>query len=94
MQLQKRTANAAAFTLAQFLLGSKRYDPDTGRYLVTDAADRERGYKTVIIDESSMLTEDQLAATFDAIEAQAGRTANPGRRSPAAAADWRWPSVR
>jgi ATP-dependent exoDNAse (exonuclease V) alpha subunit len=60
-----------AFTLALFLLGLGRYNPETGRYSVTEAANRERGYKTVIIDESSMLTEDQLAATFDAIETTA-----------------------
>jgi ATP-dependent exoDNAse (exonuclease V) alpha subunit len=52
-------------------LGLGRYNPESGRYSVTEAANRERGYKTVIIDESSMLTEDQLAATFDAIETTA-----------------------
>jgi hypothetical protein len=71
VQMQRRAAGASAFTLAQFLLGSGRYDPETGRYLVTGAADRENGFKTVIIDESSMLTEDQLAATLDAIETSA-----------------------
>jgi hypothetical protein len=71
VQMQKRAKNAQAFTLAQFLLGLGRYNPETGRYSVTEAANRERGYKTVIIDEASMLTEDQLAATFDAIETTA-----------------------
>ena len=68
VQMQKRAKSAQAFKLAQFLLGLGRYDPLTGRYKVTDVANRERGFKTVIIDESSMLTEDQLAATLDAIE--------------------------
>jgi hypothetical protein len=71
VQMQKRGKNAQAFTLAQFLLGLGRYNRETRRYSVTEATNRERGFKTVIIDESSMLTEDQLAATFDAIETTA-----------------------
>ena len=68
VQMQRRAESAQAFTLAQFLLSLGRYDPPTGRYEITDASNRERGFKTVVIDESSMLTEDQLAATLDAIE--------------------------
>ncbi len=71
VQMQKRAGNAQAYTLAQFLLTLGRYHPRTGRYLVTEQANRERGFKTVIIDECSMLTEDQLAATLDAIETTA-----------------------
>jgi hypothetical protein len=71
VQMQKRATNAQAYTLAQFLLALGRYDPQTGAYRATGDANRERGYKTVIIDECSMLTEDQLAATLDAIEATA-----------------------
>ena len=71
VQMQRRTEGAEALTLAQFLLRLDRYDPQTGRYLVTGEANRERGFKTVIIDECSMLTEDQLAATLDAIETTA-----------------------
>jgi superfamily I DNA and/or RNA helicase len=59
------------YTLAQFLLALGRYDPLTGAYRVTDDANRERGFKTVVIDECSMLTEDQLAATIDAIKTTA-----------------------
>jgi hypothetical protein len=62
VQMQKRASSAQAYTLAQFLLARGRYDPLTGAYRVTDDANRERGFKTVIIDECSMLTEDQLAA--------------------------------
>lgn len=68
VQMQRNTEKAQARTLAQFLLGLERYDADTGRYLMDAAAGRERGFKTVIIDESSMLTEEQLAATLDALE--------------------------
>lgn len=71
VQMQKRANNAQAYTLAQFLLKYGRYDPQTGAYRVTDDANRERGFKTVVIDECSMLTEDQLVATFDAIETTA-----------------------
>lgn len=70
LPLQHHKQETRALTLAQFLLDRGRYDPDTGIYSVTGTGEnREKGYKTVIIDEASMLTEDQLAATFDAIEA-------------------------
>ena len=71
VQMQKRANNAQAYTLAQFLLALGRYNPLTGAYRVTNVANRERGFKTVVIDECSMLTEDQLAATLDAIETTA-----------------------
>lgn len=55
------------YTIAQFLVPT-RYDTDTGRYIVTgDAATRRKTFKTVVIDEASMLTEMQLAATLDAL---------------------------
>ena len=55
-----------AQTLAQFLIRAKRYDPDTGRYQINpDAAPLK--YDTVIVDEASMLTEDQLAALIDSL---------------------------
>jgi len=68
VQMQRRSTGAKAFTLAQFLLRLGRYDPASGAYKVTGEANREGGFATVIIDECSMLTEDQLAATLDAIE--------------------------
>ena len=71
VQMQRHAGDARAFTLAQFLLTLGRYDLRTENYLVTGEANRERGFKTVVIDESSMLTEDQLAATLDAIETTA-----------------------
>lgn len=55
-------------TIAQFLLGLKRYDGSTGRYFVNPEAPRANGHKTVVVDESSMLTEDQLAALVDGLE--------------------------
>ncbi|WP_164586733.1 AAA family ATPase [Rhizobium ruizarguesonis] len=68
VQMQKKAGDVKAFTLAQFLLGFNRYDGQTGAYLVTDTPDRENGFATVVIDEASMLTEDQLAATLDALD--------------------------
>ncbi|WP_201729473.1 AAA family ATPase [Acidocella sp. C78] len=68
VQMQKKAGDVKAFTLAQFLLGLDRYDTQTGAYLVTNAPSRENGFATVVIDEASMLTEDQLAATLDAID--------------------------
>lgn len=55
-------------TVAQFLNGLDRYDGKTGRYYVNAEADRSGAHATVIIDECSMLTEEQLAALLDAVE--------------------------
>lgn len=55
-------------TVAQFLNGLERYDGNTGRYYVNEDAGRSAVHATVIIDECSMLTEEQLAALLDAVE--------------------------
>jgi hypothetical protein len=55
-------------TVAQFLLGLQRYDGNTGRYYVNVKAPRSSAHKTVVIDECSMLTEEQLAALLDAVK--------------------------
>lgn len=55
-----------AKTLAQFLIKGQRYDPETGRYFLNPDAEVVK-YDTVIIDESSMLTEEQLAALLDSL---------------------------
>jgi len=69
VRLETATQLDGGQTLAQFLLKKDRYDPQLGRYLVTgDASRRESGFKTVVIDECSMLTEEQLAATLDALD--------------------------
>jgi len=69
VQLEQKTKQVGnGQTLAQFLMRTgQRYDPETGRYLVTRSPSRCSDYKTVIIDECSMLTEEQLAATLDAL---------------------------
>ncbi|HET6145565.1 MAG TPA: AAA family ATPase [Candidatus Acidoferrales bacterium] len=57
-----------AFTIAQFLYQQDRYDGSSGRYILTDGP-KVSGFGTVIVDESSMLTEDMLGALFDALKA-------------------------
>ncbi|MGW0660955.1 AAA family ATPase [Streptodolium elevatio] len=56
-----------AKTLASHLVATKRYDGDTGRYLVWGEEQPRRRYSLVIIDEASMLTEEMLAATLDSL---------------------------
>lgn len=65
IQLQSGTSSKAQ-TIAQFLLKNNRYDVQTGRYHISDAPPFDEA-KTVVIDESSMLTEDQLGAVLDAL---------------------------
>lgn len=55
-------------TVAQFLNGLQRYDGNAGRYYVNADAPRSSAHKTVVIDECSMLTEEQLAALLDAVK--------------------------
>lgn len=54
-------------TLAQFLLKYQRYDGESGRYFINQNAPRCQEYKTIAVDECSMLTEAQLAALLDAV---------------------------
>jgi hypothetical protein len=61
-----------AKTIAQFLLMSGRYDTDTGAYKILTPAEKHKVKgvavpKTVIIDESSMLTEDMFGALLDSV---------------------------
>ena len=68
VQLETRTGITGGLTIAQFLMRyGDRYDTTTGRYVMTGSPDRCREYRTVIVDECSMLTEEQLAALLDAL---------------------------
>ncbi|SFP37404.1 UvrD-like helicase C-terminal domain-containing protein [Bradyrhizobium sp. Ghvi] len=58
-------------TLAQFLRQYQRYNGDTGRYFASKTAPQADGVTTCIVDEASMLTEDQLAALVDALPVSA-----------------------
>ena len=67
VRLEEQTGQrGAGRTLAQFLNGYRRYDGATGAYFPNPSAPRCGDYRTVVVDECSMLTEDQLAALFDA----------------------------
>ena len=55
-------------TVAQFLNGLNRYNGQTGRYFINKGAFKSAAHRTIIIDECSMLTEEQLAALFDAVD--------------------------
>lgn len=68
VRMQTQTLHPAQ-TIAQFLLRLHRYDGATGAYFINRDAAGATQYKTVIVDEASMLTEDQLAALLDAINA-------------------------
>lgn len=61
-----KTTNAEAMTVAQFLHSLKRYDALYQR--VKFAGDTYRKEKTVVIDECSMLTTDDLAAVLAALD--------------------------
>lgn len=65
MEEAARRLNADAFTLAQFLSRSDRYDGETGRYRV--GGKPESAPQTVVVDEASMLTEEMLASLLDAL---------------------------
>ena len=56
-----------AKTLAAHLTPTKRYDFETGRYLVWGDQQRRQAYSLVVIDEASMLTEEMLAAALDSL---------------------------
>jgi hypothetical protein len=66
VQLADRTQHAAR-TLAQFLGQHERWDNDSRCYYLSPGTKRFSGAKTVVIDEASMLTEEMLAATIDAL---------------------------
>ncbi|HEX3627352.1 MAG TPA: AAA family ATPase [Verrucomicrobiae bacterium] len=61
------TQNFQAATLAQFLWKSGRYDGQTGRYRLQPEAPAQSGWRTAIIDEASMLTEEMFAALLDGL---------------------------
>lgn len=61
-----KATGAEAMTVAQFLYGLGRYDGARQRPLFS--GDKHRKEKTVVIDECSMMTMDDLAAAFDALD--------------------------
>ncbi len=68
VQLESRTQMTGGMTIAQFLKDyGDRYDRKTRKYVMTGNPDRCSDYRTVIVDECSMLTEEQLAALLDGL---------------------------
>ena len=67
VRIETQTGRKGAKTVAQFLRPLKRYNPVTGHYRLRENP-KEKGIKTIVIDEASMLTEDQLAAVINAVE--------------------------
>lgn len=68
VRLEEQTGQrGAGQTLAQFLIRQQRYNSETGAYFPDRSAKRCGDYRTVIVDECSMLTEDQLAGLIDAL---------------------------
>ena len=57
----------SGLTLAQILNRLQRYDGATGAYFPKPRAPRRGDYRTVIVEECSMLTEEQLAALIDSL---------------------------
>jgi hypothetical protein len=68
VRLEEQTGlRGSGQTLAQFLNRFQRYNNETGAYFLNPKASRCGDYRTVIVDESSMLTEEQLAALIDSL---------------------------
>ena len=67
VQLTARTGKPAR-TLAQFLGEFNRWDWDSRSYYLAPDEDTFDGARTLVIDEASMLTEEMLAATIDAVD--------------------------
>jgi hypothetical protein len=67
VRLQRATGRDNARTIAQFLYGLGRYDGARQRCLLT-GKQKHRKEKTVVIDECSMLTMDDLFAVLQALD--------------------------
>ena len=66
MQQSAKHLNIPAFTLAQYLGKFDRYDGSKQIYRLS-SQEGDKSYKTVIVDEASMLTEEMLAALLDCL---------------------------
>ena len=86
VRITKAATGAEAMTVAQFLWRNGRYDGIRQRPLF-DGKDQYRKEKTVVIDECSMLTMDDLLAVLLALDLGTCRATDPGRRSEPASPD-------
>jgi hypothetical protein len=67
VRLEQATGLKGAKTIAQLLVPLDRYDPLTGAYRMSDRIAPIDAGRTVVIDEASMLTEEQLSAVLQAL---------------------------
>ncbi|MBI5445711.1 MAG: AAA family ATPase [Deltaproteobacteria bacterium] len=67
VRMEGLTGVHGAKTIAQFLLGLGRYDPQGGGYRLSDRP-KKAGIQTLVVDEASMLTEEMLSAVLDGIQ--------------------------
>ncbi len=67
MEEKAKKFGVTAKTIAQLLRESGRFNEAAQTYQLKDS-EKERGYKTVVIDECSMLTEEMLAAVFQHLD--------------------------
>ena len=66
--MQQQVKGVRAQTIAQFLNPYGHYDGKSGRYLLNpNCSNCAKDYRTVIVDEASMLTEDMLGALLNAM---------------------------
>ncbi len=56
-----------SYTIAKFLIKHERFDSENMRYHFNYQNEPIKGFKTVIIDEASMLTEEMLASIFECL---------------------------
>ncbi|MEI0595742.1 AAA family ATPase [Brachyspira pilosicoli] len=71
--LLQNVDNAQTMTIAGFLSKYKRYDFNDAYFSIKEKYESKTSYKTVIIDETSMVSETMLAAIFEVVGSNAER---------------------
>lgn len=71
--LLQNVDNAQTKTIAGFLSKYERYDFDNAYFSIKEKYESKTPYKTVIIDETSMVSETMLAAIFEVVGSNAER---------------------
>ena len=92
VRLSKAT-NAEAKTVAQFLNHLGRYDGSRQRPRFAGTK-KHRKEKTVVIDECSMLTMDDIVAVLQALDLAPRSASDPRRRSEPTSPYWRGAALR
>lgn len=71
--LLQNVDNAQTMTIAGFLSKNKRYDFNDASFRINEEYESKTSYKTVIVDETSMVSETMLAAIFEVVGSNANR---------------------